>query len=362
MTPGSGMDQRRDRLYHFAFFESQEVVIVLDSGRRITSWSQGATQMLGHRFEEVAGKSLDVLVPPSRPAQPDLASFDGAGFKSLEYTLMHSNGLQVKTFVRAYRVPGSGPDDGSVVLYVRPFAVRNYQDLKDPTLRDTMLRMQQLGAVGQLSAGLAHQIRTPLHVVQSTLEFIQSQPGKTLSSFQDELVVMERNLGRIKAISDALAGFARSSEHAFGPGPLNAVVDHLCLFMEIICRKQGVRLKKDTEEVPGVMLDATLLLGALYNLAMNAVEAMPEGGDLTVTTRRHGRGAALTIADTGAGMDPSLVSSISKPFFSTKPAGMGLGLFVARQIIEQHKADLRIESQKGAGTRVTMIFPPAEDA
>src|SRR5262249_24021280 len=161
------------------------------------------------------------------------------------------------------------------------------------------------------------------------------------------LRVVERNVQRITAVTEALRSFTRHRSQGYARGEVNKVVDQVCVFMEMLCKKQGVRLKKALGQTAPVMLDADYLLGALYNLRANAVEAMPNGGVLTVTTAPCEAGVQLTIADTGAGMEPAVLEQIGRPFFTTKPAGTGLGLYVAREILAQHKAQLKIESTKG---------------
>jgi signal transduction histidine kinase len=216
--------------------------------------------------------------------------------------------------------------------------------------------MQHMSSVGQMTAALAHQIRTPLHVIQSTVEFIEDQlPAE--SPYLEGMRVVDRNVERIKAVSDALAGFTKFKGHSFVVGDLNKVVEQVGFFMEMVCKKQGVRLNKSLAEIPSIRMDPDYLLGALYNLMANAVESMPNGGTLTLMTSRRENDVVLTIMDTGQGMDAAVLEQVGRPFFTTKPSGTGLGLFVVKKVFEQHKAKLQIESRKGVGTRMLVTFP-----
>lgn len=351
----------KDRLFRLAYEESPEALAALGEGRRVLTWSRGATDLLGWAGEEALGRSFDELMPTALRGQArQILERPTAGLlvQNLDWTLLTKAGGEAKVLLTVFRTSEEGAPGPEAVVWIRPQASGAVRELQDPALRDMIMRMQQLSAVGQIAAALSHQIRTPLHVIQSTVESIEdSLPGE--SPHLEGLRVVDRNIQRITSVVDSLRTFTRYKSHAWAAGDLNRVVDQVCLFMEMVCKRQAVRLNKSLGPLPLVRFDADYLLGALYNLTGNAVEAMPDGGVLTVTTVRRGDEAVLTIQDTGQGMEPAVLERVGNPFFTTKPSGTGLGMFVVREVLEQHQARLQIESRKGAGTRVVVTFPAA---
>ena len=346
----------RDALFENLFLGSLEPLISLDARGSIATCSPGACVLLGYEPGELEGTPLAELLPKAAREQgiallETLA--DGARLRNLEWRLLRKDGEEM-----AVRVTISRKGPARLLWAQRQAGTAVAWKLDDPALRDTMLRLQQLGAIGQLSAALAHQIRTPLHVIQSTVELLQDELPSG-SPHQESLRVVNRNVERIAALTEALRGFVQQRKHVNFPGDLNKVVEQVCLFIEMLCKKRGIKLRTSLATLPLVRLDPDYLLGALYNLMANAVDAMPEGGVLTVVTAVHGREVTLAIEDTGRGMPPAVLEQIGRPFFTTKPQGTGLGVMVARQILEQHHATLRIESKPEVGTRVHIAFAAA---
>lgn len=345
-------------LLRLAYFDAEEAILSVDQKGRIATASQGACELLGYRQHELVGTAFDALLAPARrdSCLALVASLEPGGrARNVDTKLLHKDGLELAVRANLYRPL----DAAATVLWIRSEAAKAGEwRLDDDALRDVVTRLQQLASVGQLSAALAHQIRTPLHVIQSTVEFIQDELPAG-SPHQDSLRVVDRNVDRIAALTEALRGFVLQRKHSVFPGELNKVVDQACLFIEMLCKKRGIKLKKSLGTVGLVRLDPDYLLGALYNLMANAVEAMPEGGVLTVVTAGHENEVTLSIADTGKGMAPAVLEQIGRPFFTTKATGTGLGVLVAKKILEQHAATLKIESKHEVGTRVMISFPAA---
>jgi signal transduction histidine kinase len=345
----------KDRLFRLVFSEWEGALIVLDPARSVLSCSQGAAKLLASPADETEGKIFDPFVPAGERAR-FAKMLQGSRFvKNVDFTLLSKGGVETRVFLTFVTLTEDG---GPLchVLWLRPHVELPGHDLQDAMLRESILRLQQLSAVGQLTAALAHQIRTPLHVIQSTVELMTDQFDAG-NSHLESLKVIDRNVGRIKAVSDALSGFTHHKTHALEPGDLNKVLEQACFFMEMVCKRQNVRLNKSFSDIPRVLVDADYLMGAFYNLMANALEAMPAGGVLTVTTSRKEDGAVAVISDTGEGIDPAVLEHIGDPFFTTKSAGTGLGLYVVKRVLEQHKARLNVESQKDAGTQIVITFP-----
>jgi signal transduction histidine kinase len=203
-------------------------------------------------------------------------------------------------------------------------------------------------ALGQMMAGFVHQLRTPIHIIQSGVE--------GMAGPQAELIA--RSADRLEATVSALLNFVKGEKKPYQPGVINPVIEHLGDFLKMECQKRGVKLDKRLEAQQSILFDEYSLQEALLNLMTNALQAMPSGGTLSVISEDHGKGEiVVTISDNGTGMDAKALAKLKTPFHTTKKGGVGLGVFFAREILQQHKAKLDISSQKGKGTAVRIVFP-----
>ncbi|MBI4669457.1 MAG: HAMP domain-containing histidine kinase [Elusimicrobia bacterium] len=202
----------------------------------------------------------------------------------------------------------------------------------------------------------AHQMRSPLQTIQSSaefaLEFLSPQ-----AKLKENLEIMRHNAQRLSKMVNALLDMAKRGACRLEPGRLSSVVEAALSPVEPLAEKQGVAVEKQLQDKAVIKLDANILEGALYNLFLNAIEAMPSGGRLAVEIQAGDQGARLTIEDTGQGMAENLLAKLGEPFVTTKENGTGLGLYVTKQILDQHGAQICWKSQKGKGTKATIIFP-----
>jgi len=224
---------------------------------------------------------------------------------------------------------------------------------------DALADIGRYRALGQMLAGFVHQLRTPLHVIESGVEDL-----KQLRAFPAEanarLELIQRSVERLQSCVQSLLEFARNGEEPFAEASLNGVLERVCDYLLDECPRRRVRLEKQLEpRLPLIALKERCLEEALLNLAVNALEAMPDGGLLTLHTCRSsdGRELILEVSDQGKGMDPDILLKEGTPFVTTKKGGMGLGLFFTRKILDQHHAQLAFHSEPDQGTTAVVTFP-----
>jgi len=225
---------------------------------------------------------------------------------------------------------------------------------------------ERLAALGTLAAGVGHEINNPLASVLAGVESLERwldrrRFGKDdLLEAAEILDVLEREVHRCRETTDKLMLLAQpySTEPAWFD--LNqAVSDNLSLLRHQM-RKQGIEAEEALEpELPPIWARHSSMRGVCMNLMMNAVQAMPMGGRLSVRTARGGAGVILTIADTGVGIAPEHIDRIWDAFFTTKPVGQGtgLGLSITQRVISRHGGSIRVESRPGEGARFTIELP-----
>lgn len=216
--------------------------------------------------------------------------------------------------------------------------------------------------IAQLLGGLAHEIRNPLSVMRLNLDlmaedFRDSADPRDQRTYQKIDRVRKESV-RVEHVLDDVLRFAQTQRLRPRPADLNAVVDTLRDFVEPTAAAQGIVVRVQYDEaLPKLPMDVDLFKQALLNLILNAEHAMPEGGELILSTRRDGPDAVLDVTDTGTGIDPSVRPKIFDFFYSTRKGGSGLGLPTTRRIVEAHGGSIGLESEPGKGSKFTVRLP-----
>lgn len=238
-----------------------------------------------------------------------------------------------------------------------------------------LIQSTKLAAVGELAAGLAHELNNPLAGIYAFLQVfaetvrsrgLNNLSEKEIKGFQENLVYVEREIQRCKSIVGSLLTFARVSEKHFRSLDLNEVVRETLGFMQTNLRKGKIEVKTDfAENLPVVMGDSNELQQVFLNIVVNARKAMPEGGTLYVTTTadEENRAVRVSMRDTGEGIKPELMDKIFDPFFTTRKPGecTGLGLSISYGIIKDHNGEILVRSEVGGGATFIVVLPVAEE-
>lgn len=227
-------------------------------------------------------------------------------------------------------------------------------------LQAELRRSERLAALGQMLAGVAHELRNPLAGLLANVQLWQRGIGPDAESMAD--VVAEAR--RLEAIIARLLLFSRAGDQDLAPGDLNAVVAEVARLSRAQAEAQGVRVELDlAPNLPPALLSAPSLVQVFRNLAANALREMPEGGTLRFVTQKRpgGRAIEARVEDTGPGLSPDVKAHLFEPFFTTKPDGTGLGLAIAREIALAHRGELTADSkQNERGAVFTLTLPTDE--
>lgn len=227
------------------------------------------------------------------------------------------------------------------------------------------IQAERLATVGTMAAQVAHEIRNPLGSITLNLDLIQKEISKLVergghSPEESQGLVMEMRgeVRRIQNVLEEYLQFARLPKPQLRPVELNELLGQKLDFMNGTFDR--ARVKRQTHFDPAVGIinaDAAQLWQAVLNLIKNGLEAMPDGGELTVGTWREGGQVRLRVTDTGNGMNEEQLKKVFAPFFTTKPGGTGLGLALVQQITAEHGGHLECESVQGKGSTFTIFLP-----
>jgi signal transduction histidine kinase len=228
--------------------------------------------------------------------------------------------------------------------------------------RYTRQLIQQYNEIAQLAGALAHEIKNPLSVIRMnvdllTEDFADDTPINKRRALQ-KIQIVQWQCERLQNLLNDFLKFARLRQLDLSPGSLNEQVNRVLDLFAAQAREAGVDIVRYLDaDLPSIMLDEQTIEAALLNLVKNALEAMPDGGQLTVRTRLTRSGVALDLIDTGCGMDEHTAMHMFDAFYSTKDDGSGLGLPTAKKVIEAHGARIVVQSEADRGTQFTLEFP-----
>jgi len=219
-------------------------------------------------------------------------------------------------------------------------------------------RSERLAALGQLSAGLAHEIRNPLGTIRASAEMLKKNISDQSPVASELAGFIATEVDRTNSLITRFLEFARPLELRLQEHELTDVLDRAVasLSRDGVARQVTV-YKNYSPDVPPFAFDAELMERVIYNLLANAVQASPPDSAITIKTRLAGGRVEISVIDRGSGIDPKHRESIFNPFFTTKPNGVGLGLAIVSMIVDQHGGKMAVESEVGKGSVFHIYLP-----
>jgi two-component system, NtrC family, sensor histidine kinase HydH len=216
--------------------------------------------------------------------------------------------------------------------------------------------------LAELAGGFIHEIKNHLSTlglnIQLLAEDFQKPENQRERRALERISRLQNECQRLVDVSNDFLRFARVKDLELAPANLAGVVAELVDFFMPMARQTGIDIKSYLPgDLPPVPLNKDLFRQALLNLMLNAQQAMPEGGELTIQASRQPEGVCLSLIDTGKGMTPDAAARAFRPFFSTKPGGTGLGLATTRKIVEAHGGTIALQSEVGRGTKISITLP-----
>ena len=331
-------------------------IIAIDQHKKITTFNRRAEEILQLKRNGVQGKKYGDVFRGEFLKIIDQVVAQQAVPENLEIVYPLQDGNFVLLGINSSLLKSSGSGIIGAILSV--------QDLTEFKKTEELIRrMDKLSSLGQLSAGLAHEIRNPLASINFNVQLIE----KHLEGDQHARSIMRdtfEGIERIKILVKRVLDFTRTGIPSFSSGNIHESIDDALALVAPQIKKKNIAVKKDyAENVGPLVFDPHQMQQVFVNLLLNATEATPEGGLIEIRSaadrvRNRGEDAVVvTLTDNGQGISPVNVSKIFDPFFTTKPEGTGLGLSIVHKILEQHEASIDIKSQENKGSSFSLRFP-----
>jgi len=343
------------RVLHERIVESiRSGLITTDLEGNIYTFNAAATEITGYRLDEMQGKSINSLFGDIRESiNLSLeAAGEGEQLPRFETDLLTPEGFAVRIGYSVSLLFSELHEASGLII--------TFQDLTDiRSMEESVRRKDRLAAVGRVAAGLAHEIRNPLGAMRGAIQVLESKiPMGSVETSLMEIILKESD--RLNTIITNFLGYARPMAATFSDTNVGeAINDTITLLKHSPDVKENHKLKLNIEETPVVIsADITQLKQIFWNLARNALQAMPDGGELAVgvDTMPNNR-IRITFQDTGKGMSPEQVEQLFEPFSNSTTGGTGLGLSIVYQIVKDHNGAINVRSREGEGTVITVDLP-----
>ena len=330
-------------------------LLSVDHEGKIASYNLVALELLGLNESDAKGMDLKTMI-----------DFKASGIQEtlthcasvLEYEIYHQrkSGEKIPLALSATPIQ-ENPDtcEGAVIV------LRDLSQIKQ--LEEKVRRSEKLAAIGELAAGVAHEIRNPLSSIKGFAQFLR-QALKDRPQEKEYAETMVSEVDRINTVVTDLLTFARPMEADLAPTDVAELIEHSVRLVEADAKSHELEIRMNFTELPEVKLDANQMTQALLNLLLNSLQAVKRGGRIEVGAELNTRNSILHlwIEDDGPGIAVAKdkIEKIFEPFFTTREKGTGLGLSIVHKIIENHNGEIRVQSPLGGknyGSRFTIIIP-----
>ncbi|MFA5802657.1 MAG: ATP-binding protein [Thermoleophilia bacterium] len=327
-------------------------VISVDRRRQIVTVNPAAAHIMARDEEDMVAYPLEKIFDGHeellRAAELVLSEEQNRATLEMELT---SNGRPVTVAVRVTPHRSRGQTVGIVIT------LEDLTEVKD--LTEQLLRADKLSGLGELVAGVAHEVRNPLGVIKASVQMMEQE--MEMGCQDAELThVMIQEIDRLDAVVNTLLDFGRPSKSRFEEVEPRHVIDEVVLLTRQFAKQQKIVVHKNyPDELPEIHADEDRLKQIFVNLISNAIQSMPDGGQITIDAAASEGYLKISFADTGIGITEEEKERIFDPFHTTRAEGSGLGLSIVHRIVDAHNGFIKVESRPGEGSTFIVGLPLA---
>ncbi|WP_442603417.1 ATP-binding protein [Paenibacillus sp. KN14-4R] len=346
--------EEKTKLFQLILNSAGEGIYGLNLKGRITFCNPSAAEMLGYEVSELIGASYTtILTGPN----------DGEVLKNHFLTLLEQNGCQQASSCdyNFYRKDGKSIPVEYVLTPIQEEgrttgAVVTFKDITDRKNTEEIIRKaDKLSVIGELAAGVAHEIRNPLTTIRGFIQLLQSRAKQDSANFG----IMLDELDRINFIISELLFVAKPEDVIFKNKELLPILNNVILLLQAQATMNNVQLIIEyVTDIPEMLCGENQLKQAFINILKNAIESMEHGGTIRIRVQMDDdKHVSIEFADQGIGISAERIKKLGEPFYTTKEKGFGLGLMITFQIVKRHQGTIRIASPENGGTLVTVTLP-----
>ncbi|MEE8174261.1 MAG: ATP-binding protein, partial [Dehalococcoidia bacterium] len=376
-----------EQKYRAIFEHAGDAIVVYDTKGAIRGLNRRAEEMFGYKAEEVVGRHWECLMPPAESATAHEARREAERLVAEAVRRGSYQGQEMVSYISKDGRPLLGESTGAVIRDQQEKVVGFVSIFRDISERkrlerereeyarrleakieevertrgeleeaqEQLVASERMAAIGKLASMVSHELRNPLGVIGNSAYYLKMKLGDGEEKVKSHLDILEREVAICSRIIGELLDFGRPAKPALGEADINSIVEQTLSCCQV---PSNVELVTELGEgLPKVMADKDQMQQVFHNLLLNAAQAMPQGGRLTVRTAHRDNLVQAEFADTGIGIPRDNLTRIFQPLFSTKAKGTGLGLAVTESILDRHGGTIEVESEEGKGTTFTVSLP-----
>jgi two-component system, NtrC family, nitrogen regulation sensor histidine kinase GlnL len=346
--------------------------VVADADGLVLIWNRAAEEMTGIAGPDAVGRSIYSVFAENQAviSQLEKTTASGRSYSDYEAEISVKHGPQRPVgLVTSMLTDDEGRPTGLILT------IRDQTGVRD--LKERMRRSDRLATLGMIAAGIAHEVKNPLVGIRGAAQLMKSELRTVLesgtgNSLTEYLDVILKEADRLNNVLEGILDFTRIKPREMKASNIHSILDRVLLLNEESARLRGVILTRLYDpSLPDVYGCEDQLIQVFLNVIKNAIEAMPRGGKLTIMTRmsdlfttvqadgRKYQLMVVKVSDTGPGIRQEHLQDIFTPFFTTKDRGVGLGLALSYQIVQEHLGTIRVESHENEGTTFSVYLPLA---
>ncbi|MCB9058796.1 MAG: PAS domain-containing protein [Calditrichae bacterium] len=339
-------------------------IITIDLSGNITFMNSTALEMIANKSENMLGKSMEMLFADREEGHLIINQLLKLNkmFESREATLVDINGEIIPIGFSTTPLRENNSDGTTGYIFI-------FRDIRELiNFRKQMERMDRLATLGELSAGIAHEIRNPLAGIKTSAQVLEESfsPGDFRAQLISRIV---KEIDRSNKLLQRFFNFAKPSRPKPGFHQLQNIVDGVYLLLAPKMAKRKIKFHTSFDEhLPSIYIDESQFEQVILNLFLNAIDAMPDGGDLNVSAvfdksiilneAPDNPGAIIiAVSDTGRGISPEKIEKIFNPFYTSKSDGVGLGLSISSRLLEENQSRIEVQSEPQKGATFTIYLP-----
>ncbi|MBA2877706.1 two-component system, sporulation sensor kinase E [Anoxybacillus kamchatkensis] len=340
--------REQEQKFRSVFNHAMDGIVLIDDKQRIFDANPAACRIFALQKEQLMKKSLHTFI-----ASNDLNKFHmwlRNEEEEKEFALIDGEGK--KKIVELSFKP-------NIIEHVGLMMVRDMTEKKE--MEEQLRKSDTLNVVGQLAAGIAHEIRNPMTALKGFIQLLQGSIGNDCEQYDMYFHVIMSELKRIESIITEFLVLAKPQAIHYERGDVVKIMQETVDLLSVQATMHNIQIEATYEQVPLIYCEPKQLKQVFINILKNAIEVMPNGGTITVSVSRVEEGIRIAIRDEGSGIPKEKIKKLGEPFYTTKERGTGLGLMVSYKIIEEHDGRIDVESEVGVGTTFYITLPITND-